>query len=121
MLRQIALSSLVVATLLFVGCKSDVGNDGAIVGGSCVVSGECHIDSRCLTGADWPNGYCAKSCTTSEDCPDGSTCAQAEGGICVVDCAGGGECRSSEDDGGYACVELEARGAAGTVMGCVAE
>lgn len=122
MLRHPLFASLVFAlTLALGGCASEVGNDGAKVGGSCVVSGECTNDSVCRTGEDWPGGYCAQGCDTNEDCADGALCSELEGGICIVECGATGDCRSSEDDGGYACSELDVRGAAGTFTGCVAE
>jgi hypothetical protein len=116
MLRNLLLAGSIAASLVaLLGCASEVGNDGAVVGGSCVVNGECAVQSRCLDGAAWPGGYCAKLCVTDADCPGGSQCAEIEGGRCVVTCASAGGCRS---DDGYDCVELEARGAGGTVMGC---
>lgn len=115
-------ASLVFAlTMALGGCASEVGNDGAKVGGSCVVSSECAADSRCLTGAAWPNGYCAQTCTTNEDCAEGAICSELEGGVCIVECAGTADCRTSEDDGGYTCGELPVRGAGGTFNGCIAE
>ena len=111
MLRAMLLCSM----LVMVGCGSDVGNDGASVGGSCEVSIECTPDSVCRTGARFPGGYCALSCSGDEECPDGSVCADEEGGICMVACSGAGECRSEE---GYDCVTLESRGGAGTVSVC---
>jgi len=107
-------NSLVGLVFLFaaVGCGNGVGNDGAAVGGSCTVSSDCEQLSRCLTGVDWPGGMCTLSCDTTADCAEGSVCVESEGGVCVVDCA---ECRGDE---GYGCVEYEARGASGTVMGC---
>ena len=118
MLRNWVLGATILAAVTAFGCASEVGNDGAIVGGSCVVSSECHATARCLTGASWPNGYCASSCDTSEDCPGGSVCVEAEGGICVVECASAGDCRTDEESGVYECVAFEVRGAGGTAMGC---
>jgi len=115
MLRKFLMAGSFTAALLALGCSSEVGNEGDRVGGPCVVSGECYIDSVCLTGDAWPGGYCAEGCDSDEDCPEGSQCTEEEGGVCVVTCASDAECRSEE---GYACMELEARGAAGTVMGC---
>ncbi|HJL18689.1 MAG TPA: hypothetical protein RMH99_23710 [Sandaracinaceae bacterium LLY-WYZ-13_1] len=115
MLRNFRMAFSFLVALTALGCANEVGNDGDRVGGACVVSGECYIDSRCLTTTEWPGGYCAQSCDSDEGCPDGSVCTEEEGGICVVSCAGDTECRSEE---GYTCMELEARGAGGTVMGC---
>lgn len=115
MLRGTLLVLVISIASIVVGCSSDVGNDGASVGGSCEVSVECTPDSVCRTGTRFPGGYCALSCDTNDDCPGGSVCTQEEGGICMVSCTTDGECRSAE---GYACVAVEARGAAGTVNVC---
>ena len=101
--------------VIAVGCGNGVGSDGAEVGGDCIVSSDCTTQSRCLTGSAWPSGYCAWACEAAADCPDGSTCVDSEGGVCVVTCGGAAECRG---DDGYDCVAYEARGAGGTVMGC---
>lgn len=106
---------LFIALVALGACGSGVGNDGAIVGGACAVNNECDIDSRCLTGAGFPGGYCARTCTSDEDCPEGSACADEEGGVCMVACGGSGECRSDE---GYECVERAARDGAGATMVC---
>lgn len=116
MLRNLLMAgSLAAALVTLVGCASEVGNDGAVVGGSCVVNSECAVQSRCLTGTGWPGGYCANLCASDADCPSGSQCAEIEGGRCFVSCSGAGDCRSDE---AYECVELEARGVGGTMMGC---
>lgn len=106
---------MTVFALITLGCASDVGNDGARVGGDCAVSSDCHLESRCLTGTAWPEGYCVQSCDSAAECPAGSDCAEEEGGICLVSCVANGECRD-----GYICAELPVRGGAGTTMGCVA-
>jgi hypothetical protein len=117
MLREMLRTAALLGAVAFTGCGSDVGNDGATVGGSCVVSSECADISICRTGDQFPGGYCANACNTSEDCKDGSVCADVLGGICVVSCAGASDCRSDED---YACEALPALGAVGEVNGCVA-
>lgn len=101
------------------GCGSEVGNDGDVVGGGCVVSSECAPQSVCRTGESWPGGYCANGCDSDEDCLDGSRCVAEEGGICVVECASDAECRSEDES--YACLTRNARGAAGTVMACATD
>jgi hypothetical protein len=109
-------TQMLVAVLMFAGCGSDVGTDGASVGGSCEVSSECTPSSVCRNGEDFPGGYCALGCDTDDECPSGSRCVEAEGGICMVDCEGGtGGCRAEE---GYTCEELEARGADGHAHVC---
>lgn len=115
MLRKVFVGGSFLCLLCLPGCGSDVGNDGAKVGGDCDVGSDCSILARCLTGAAWPGGYCATACESGEDCPGGSVCADTDMGICVVACAGDGECRR---DDGHTCNEYPARNAAGTVMGC---
>lgn len=116
MFRSMVRMVVVVGALVVLGaCGSGVGNDGVIVGGDCSVSRECDVDSRCLTGEDFPGGYCAKSCTSDDQCPEGSACVAELGGVCLVSCTSAAECRSEE---GYDCVERPARGAVGTVNVC---
>jgi hypothetical protein len=115
MLREMLWVVVLGAMVSVVGCSSGVGNDGDIVGGACVVSSQCAMESRCLTGASFPAGYCAKTCGSDEDCPGGSECVQVEGGVCMVSCGSSAECRSGD---GYGCVSREARGAAGTRTVC---
>jgi hypothetical protein len=116
MFRSMIRMVVVLGALVVLGaCGSGVGNEGVIVGGDCVVSRECDVDSRCLTGEDFPGGYCARSCDSDDQCPEGSACVDEAGGVCMVSCASSGECRSEE---GYDCVELTARGAGGTATVC---
>ncbi len=118
MLREmLRVTALVGALAGLVGCGNGVGIDGPVVGGSCVVSGECDVDSRCLTGAHYPNGYCAKSCLTPDDCPDGSTCVDSPdfGSMCLLRCSADTDCRI---DDGYVCADLPAHGAGGTSGVC---
>lgn len=116
MFRNVLTVGFLTVAGLALGCTPEVGNQGDRVGGPCVVSSECYVDSVCLTGTEWPRGYCAASCDSDEDCPDGSRCTEKRGGTCLVSCSSDGDCRSEED--GYSCLEFEARGAGGTVMGC---
>lgn len=100
---------------LAMGCAPEVGNDGDVVGGACVVNSECSFDSQCRTGEEFPMGMCANLCDSDEDCPDGAVCTD-DGNFCMVSCESNGDCR--EDDG-YACVVRQARGTmVGDVMVC---
>ena len=115
MLRNVIVGVSFLVALFAIGCGSDVGNDGASVGGDCAAASDCSVLARCLTGAPWPGGYCATACDSDADCPGGSVCAETDMGICVVACAGAGDCRA---DDGYSCVEFQSRGAGGVVNGC---
>ncbi|MCZ7681221.1 MAG: hypothetical protein M5U28_21495 [Sandaracinaceae bacterium] len=113
MLRDLLRTSALAAALMLVGCGNGVGVDGPVVGGDCVVSSECAMESRCLTGEAYPGGYCAKSCASDEDCPDGSACVEQEGGVCLLACGGASDCRE-----GYDCLEMDVRGGPGTSSVC---
>ena len=109
--KRLAWWMLPLVALAVVGCNSAVGNGGDWVGGACVTSADCDIQSVCRD---------------DEDCLAGSRCVETDGGICVVECGSDAECRPAEAATdttaavpAYSCVELEVRGAGGTAMGCV--
>ncbi len=85
-------------------------------GAACTVDSDCGPPPwECLTGPEFPGGYCgASTCDPmSPDfsaCPHGSTCWGPPPGseFCLASCAG---CRTDE---GYACINV-----ADTVFGCV--
>jgi hypothetical protein len=66
------------------------------VGSSC---GTCQAGFTCITGADVPNGYCSKLCTSHPDCGQGAYCyADGDANICLRACGGDLDCRP-----GYSC------------------
>lgn len=114
MSRILSPLALFASLALITACGTDVGTDGVIVGGACTVSSDCSIDSACRTDSDdFPNGYCASSCASDEECPEGSQCTDDDD-LCLDSCAGDGDCRE-----GYTCQEVEARGRGGTAMVCL--
>ena len=115
-MREMLRIGALLGAVAFVGCGTEVGNDGAVVGGSCVISSECADESVCRTGEDFPGGYCANACDVPEDCPSGSVCADVLGGICLVSCAGESECRTED---GYVCAARAGIGVVGDVMVCL--
>ena len=82
------------------GCGADdVGPRSRIVGGRCTTDTDCV--KRCVTGAEFPGGYCTVTCANSNDCPGGSACVASNAGICVATCQVAAHC---EDYGpGYQC------------------
>lgn len=73
------------------GCGTDdVGPRSRMVGGRCTVAADCV--QRCVTGNDFPGGYCTVSCTANRDCPGGSTCAASNGGVCLATCQVSADC-----------------------------
>ena len=96
-----------------VACGSDagVGNDGAQVGGACMVASDC--DEFCLSGSDYPQGTCSVSCNTDENCPGGTHCIDKEGGRCLLACELPSDCR-----GGYTCKGKTNNGHGGESLVC---
>lgn len=69
------------------------------------IAGVCREDGDCETGYcnTWPaNGYCSLHCTTTDDCPDGSSCISdfdSDGQrrrLCLKPCASNQDCRSDQ-------------------------
>lgn len=90
----------------------------ADVGDACEVATDCGVAPwECLTGADYPGGYCgASGCDPSDEdsCPDSGFCYDPDGGVdgdewCAAPCAIATDCRMGE---GYDCIDL------GGEMGC---
>lgn len=88
-------------------------------GDPCASAGDC-IGDKCLTGSDWPGGYCSTTCVEDEDCNragigaggfalPGAVCS---GGTCYTACAAGFGCRE-----GYQCDDSLSEAPA--IGGCV--
>lgn len=90
----------------------DVPNpDGLEDGAPCAANDEC-LGGTCLTGDEWPDGYCTHTdCGTSCDSPDAGCVQQGNDSFCAEYCSGDDDCRE-----GYACAT--ASGSPGRV--CVA-
>lgn len=81
-------------------------------GSPCEDDSECGADGfgQCIPEfADWPGGYCTRSCDV-DACPMGAECIEADSGgqpvfICLAACQTDNQCRP-----GYACVRLENSG-----------
>ena len=83
------------------------------VGARCDLSSEC--DERCLTGADFPGGFCSITCDSSLACPDGTACASDQGGVCLFTCATDANCTFL--GAGWTCKSLGGQ-PSGQVMVC---
>ena len=82
-----AVLALVALGVAAPGCGSgDVGPSSHKVGGRCGSDGDC--DKRCVTGIQFPGGYCTITCTGDKDCPGGSACVMSSNdeGICLATC-----------------------------------
>jgi hypothetical protein len=70
------------------GCSSsDVTR---AVGARCESEREC--DELCLTGNDYPDGFCTLRCSDDGDCPDDSRCVREQGGTCLFKCEQDNDC-----------------------------
>ena len=73
----------IVAVIAGTACgSSDVSRT---IGARCDEISEC--DERCLSGDDFPGGFCSVSCDTGSDCPNDSDCVDREGGVCMFSCS----------------------------------
>jgi len=98
---------------LLAGCQdSDVSRD---VGARCDVAADCA--ERCLPpSADYPGGFCTLGCADRAACPDGATCADREGGVCLFTCTTDASC--SFLGAGWRCASADLRGGGIKVMVC---
>jgi hypothetical protein len=70
------------------GCNSsDVTR---AVGARCASDREC--DDVCLTGGDYPDGFCSLRCADDGDCPDNARCVREQGGTCLLKCENDNDC-----------------------------
>jgi hypothetical protein len=99
------------AIAVLAACGDHVGNNGSLVGGPCVDSGDCQF--LCQQGGEFPQGLCTRPCLVDNDCPDGTYCIDTEGGICMLGCDIPSDCR-----GGYNCRGRRNRGTGGDSLVC---
>ena len=102
----------VAAVGVFACQPGDIGNDGALVGGSCRNGRDCV--ERCVRGGDFPGGTCTVDCRDDRDCPETTYCVDKAGGVCLLACGHNEECR-----GGYSCDNTDREGADGRVHVCI--
>jgi len=106
----------VAIALLGFGCSvsSDVSRE---LGAICEDRDECA--DRCLSGQRFPDGLCSLSCDDDGDCPDGASCVDREGGVCLFSCDAPVDCEFLGD--AWRCLAQPERGAqAGAqVMVCI--
>jgi hypothetical protein len=108
--RGVGLAVLLAAAAC--GVSSDVSRE---LGARCENVDEC--DERCLAGARFPDGFCSLTCAGDGDCPDGASCVDLEGGVCLFDCADAASCDFLGE--GWRCRSEPERGAGEQVMVCV--
>jgi len=91
------------------------------IGASCSAVYTCGggIDAMCLTGNDWPGGYCSEECSLLNLCANGNWCYPenilATSGYCVDACSTDGDCRP-----GYTCQQFNGLiGTTGTYKACL--
>lgn len=110
-MSYVRVSLIVLACALVSACGSGVGNEGALVGGACENDADCH--TRCEQGGDFPGGLCTRQCSSNNDCPGGTVCADVQGGVCLMECMSDAECR-----GGWHCDDVELEGSPNKALAC---
>jgi hypothetical protein len=81
-------SGLAAVMMLVINCvSSDVSRT---MGARCDSDREC--DDRCLSGDDFPGGFCSTGCRSDDDCPANARCASGEGSVCLIACSKDSEC-----------------------------
>lgn len=107
-------SALLGALLFFAGCNSDIGLEGALVGGSCRDYRDC--ERECVGGRNFPDGMCTVYCRDDRDCPSGTGCIDRNGGVCALYCEADADCRRE-----YDCEDVRRRGGPGDERVCIGD
>ena len=98
------------------GTDAHIGGTHFLCGCTSAIEGIKRSDVRCLSGAEWPGGFCTIACETDVDCQADAACLEEEGGVCAFTCTSDADCVFLGQ--GYACKERDARGGAGKRMVC---
>jgi hypothetical protein len=110
------LAGIAAALALISACSpsSDVSRE---LGAICEERDQC--EDRCLVGGRFPDGFCSLSCNSDDECPDGSSCVDREGGVCLFSCEDITDCIVLGED--WRCRMQPERGAgeADEVMVCL--
>jgi hypothetical protein len=109
--RTFAAMRVILFALALTACSSEPVSRS--IGARCDVSSEC--DERCLTGGDFPGGFCSISCDNNTGCPNGTVCMNDQGGACMFTCAADPDCAFL--GAGWTCKEVDAK-PTGKVMVC---
>ena len=110
---RFVLSSLLAVALL--GCSSNVGPDGLLIGAPCNDEFDCVTGAFCLRRSTFPDGMCTTVCGDDADCRGASACVDVEAGACLLTCERDEDCGRE----GYVCRAESRLGAVGEVMACV--
>ena len=111
------LPALVLACAL-AACVDD-GRVSRDLGATCETPDECN--GQCLREGDgWPGGLCTIACVDEARCPDGASCVDTSGGVCLYRCDDDPDCEFLLTSHGVAWLCGERRTPAGsTVKVCV--
>ncbi len=109
-MRRVAAIALLLAVAAC-GGTNEVSRD---VGARCDTNDEC--SGRCLTGGDYPGGFCTVACDSDADCTGGSVCVDVEGGICLFPCGAAGDCAFL--GAGWSCMDETTHPSNEPVMAC---
>lgn len=79
---KVLVASILMITGFVLACGGG-GSDEA-VGATCRDDLDC--EQRCMSGGDYPGGFCTLSCRDDRDCTSDSICIAKSGGICLFHC-----------------------------------
>jgi hypothetical protein len=112
--KRLRLAAVLLALALATACGVSAGVSRQL-GARRDHNAEC--DDRCLTGGQFPDGLCSLDCEQDDDCPDGSACADLEGGVCLFSCQADPDCDFL--GAGWRCHDQPERGGGGPVSVCI--
>jgi hypothetical protein len=114
-MKRIRLAVVLTIGMLALGsCGDDDHGPYTIVGGACLDDYDCLPGVECERGGSFPDGTCTLPCRTHRDCPNGTSCVNAAGGVCLVSCASDLHCRPR-----YSCKARDNRGDRGVSLVCI--
>ena len=90
---QVVIITILSMTLLAACGQTDLADipPRELVQSGCSDNADCAGD-RCIVGVG--EGLCSANCTTQDDCPTGTICADTEAvrGVCLLSCTNSSEC-----------------------------
>ena len=73
---------IIVTLLAIAACNNSPASPS--LGDPCASDTDCA--HRCVTGPDFPGGFCTQTCTSDADCGPNGACVNRNNGICLFRC-----------------------------------
>ncbi|MCG8420406.1 MAG: hypothetical protein MJE77_20935 [Proteobacteria bacterium] len=87
MRKPLAIWLIAVALAVACSTSSPVSRE---IGARCQGHDDC--DEMCLSGDDYPDGFCSQSCDKSGDCAGDAICVDIDQGVCLFSCQSAADC-----------------------------